>query len=304
MTRLALERAGHSERVGVTARRERCHDEGLEVSVQLIGGDNHTGSGLPNLAPAGRVEIDQEDVPPTNQLYRQRHSSVSNRVEVGLSSNPPSPRSRMRRAASAQPARGVTLELITTAPPRTWSWTCSLRPASSMTGLGRRTPRELPIRISRAFMGTVVTTLYPRAFRLAMSAYLGTSQRQCSPGWLPGRAEPDPFARASRHTAPTQLRLARVPDVRGGWPDTPKKCGAPPPRRRPRERQPIVGSLSLQNVPASVTGARWSRVGSRCIALHDPSRQRRRMRPRSAADRSGSRASGPTNTPLRRATGD
>ena len=54
---------------------ERCHDEGAEVSIELVGGNHHAGSGLPNLAPAGRAQVDQEDVPATNHRYRQRHSS-------------------------------------------------------------------------------------------------------------------------------------------------------------------------------------------------------------------------------------
>jgi hypothetical protein len=153
MARLALECAGHSERVGVAPRRERRHYESAQVSVQLVGGHHHARSRLPDLASTGRVEIDQEHVAATNPRYRQRQSFSSNRVEVGLSSRRSSSRSRMRRAASAQPDRGLRRERITTAPPRTWSSTCSSRPASSITGLGRRTPRELPIRMSRVFTG-------------------------------------------------------------------------------------------------------------------------------------------------------
>jgi hypothetical protein len=103
------EAKAHSERVGVAARRERCHDQGAEVGVQLVRGDHHAGSGLSNLAATGRVEIDEEDIPATDPCYRQRHSFSSNRVEVGLSSSRSSPSSRMRLAyaASSGPSGGV-----------------------------------------------------------------------------------------------------------------------------------------------------------------------------------------------------
>ena len=43
MARLALECASHPERVGVAPRRERCHDEGAEVSVRIGIGDRSAG---------------------------------------------------------------------------------------------------------------------------------------------------------------------------------------------------------------------------------------------------------------------
>ena len=166
LTRLALKPAGHSERVRVATCGKRRDDESPQVSVQLIRRHHHAGPCLANLAPSGGVKVDQEHVSSTDLSYRQRHSSSSKRVLLGSSSRRSSTRSRIRRAASAQPARGSLRELITIAPSRTCTSTSSSRPASSISGLGRRTPRELPIRMSRDFIFLhhlpEVVTLYSR----------------------------------------------------------------------------------------------------------------------------------------------
>src|SRR5207247_2704184 len=151
VARLALKLARYTERIRVPARRERRHDEGSEVSVQLVGRDDDAGPLLADLAPSGWIEVDQEHVATGNLPYRPRHSLSSKRVRVGASSRRSSPRPRMSRAASAQPARGAAREVMTTALPRTCTSTSPSSPASSISGLGSRTPRELPIRMSRDF---------------------------------------------------------------------------------------------------------------------------------------------------------
>lgn len=85
---------------------------------------------------------------------RQRSDDecVSKRVGVDSSSSRSSPRFRNCFAASAQPDRGFSVGVMMTAPCRARTSTSSVRPASSIRGLGSRTPRELPIRTRRAFI--------------------------------------------------------------------------------------------------------------------------------------------------------
>ncbi len=145
--------AWHSKWVGVAPSRNGRDNECPQIRVEFIRRDDHTWASLADFATPRRVEIDQEDLPPTHRTARHHfHSLSSNRVRVGGSSRWSSSRSRIRRAASAHPDRAGATRAITMAPCRTRSSTSSVSLASSINGLGSRTPRELPTRIKRVFI--------------------------------------------------------------------------------------------------------------------------------------------------------
>jgi hypothetical protein len=152
MASLAAEPARYAEGIGVAARSKGRDNESTQVSVQLVGRHHNTGPRLADLPSPSGTERDEEDVASSDSAYRQRHSWSSNCVPVGSSSRRSSPRSRICRAASAHPARGRLGEVMTSAFPRIWTSTSSCRPASSISGLGSRTPREFPMRMSRDFI--------------------------------------------------------------------------------------------------------------------------------------------------------
>jgi hypothetical protein len=84
-----------------------------------------------------------------------------------------------------------------------------------MTGFGRRTPRELPIRISCAFIDRIVPTLYPlgfsapnRRFCRCRSGSSGVSFHQDKENTAPddtGDSEPAPYTRAFKDEAYARL---------------------------------------------------------------------------------------------------
>lgn len=152
MASLAAEPASYAERIRVAACSKRRHNESTQVGVQLVGRHHHAGPRLADLPSPSGTERDEEDVASRDSAYRQRHSWSSNCVPVGSSSRRSSPRSRICLAASAHPARGRLGEVMTSAFPRIWTSTSSCRPASSISGLGSRTPREFPMRMSRDFI--------------------------------------------------------------------------------------------------------------------------------------------------------
>ena len=185
----ALKPALHSKGVGMAACRQRSHDERAEVGVQLVGGDDHTGPGLPSLTAAGRAQVDQEHVAAANHIsYFHFHSRSSKRVGVGSSSRRCSPRSRTRRAASAHPDRGRRSEVITRAPSRSRTSTSSVSPASSIKGFGSRTPRELPMRTSRVL---ITGTSRERAHNV----HTGPRRGKLSPAPLSNERPPDQHLR-------------------------------------------------------------------------------------------------------------
>jgi len=162
MASLAAEPARYAERIGVAACSKRRQNESTQVGVQLVGRHHHAGPRLADLPSPSGTERDEEDVASSDSAYRQRHSWSSNCVPVGSSSRRSSPRSRICLAASAHPARGRRGEVMTSAFPRIRTSTSSCRPASSISGLGSRMPREFPMRMSRDFIHPTVSTLYSR----------------------------------------------------------------------------------------------------------------------------------------------
>jgi hypothetical protein len=147
--------AWNSKWVGMASCRERSDNERPQMRVELVRRDDHTRVTLAHFATPRRVETDQEHLPPTNRTPGHHfHSHSSNRVGVGGSSRPSSSRSRIRWAAFAHPDRARATRAITMAPSRTRSSTASVSPASSINGLGNRTPRELPTRIKWVFITT------------------------------------------------------------------------------------------------------------------------------------------------------
>ena len=135
---LALETAWNSKRIRMCAGRKRGHDEGTKIGVQFVRGDDQTRPRLPDFCPTGRVQVHKENITAADpDRYFHRHSSSSKRVGVGSSRSLSSSRRRIRRAASAQPARGRPTGVITTAPDRTRTSTSSVKPASSIFPSGR-----------------------------------------------------------------------------------------------------------------------------------------------------------------------
>ena len=158
VTRLSMEATWNTEWVWLPSRCQRSDDECAQMTFSSSG--DTTTHGLFGSLPVGRV--DEEDLAtPTPRHHFQ--SSSSKRVGVSSSRRPR--RCHICFATSAHPDRGRGALRIMRAPPRTRTSTSSVRPASSMRGLGSRTPRELPMRTRRAFMVRVlrrVPTMYPR----------------------------------------------------------------------------------------------------------------------------------------------
>jgi len=83
---LCHEAAGDAERVRAARRGERRYDRSSQMSVELVWGDDDARPGLPNLAAARGVEIDEEDLPAPNRSRPYHvHSSSSNRLGAGAS---------------------------------------------------------------------------------------------------------------------------------------------------------------------------------------------------------------------------
>ena len=94
--------------------------------------------------------------------YRHSHSSASN-AGAGVSRSPSSPREWSCAAASAQPARARRAAAMTIRPLSACNSTSPPRPACSRSGLGIRTPWELPMATMRALTElerAMVTTMY------------------------------------------------------------------------------------------------------------------------------------------------
>ena len=62
MTVFAIKLATHTERVWMAAGGERRHNEGAEVSIQLVRRHDDTRPGLPDFRPSGGIQRDKEDV--------------------------------------------------------------------------------------------------------------------------------------------------------------------------------------------------------------------------------------------------
>jgi hypothetical protein len=147
--------AWNSKRVRMASCRQRSDNERPQIRVELVRRDDNTRASLAHFATPRRAETNQEHLSPTNRIPGHHfHCPSSNRVEVGGSSRPSSSRFRIRWAASAHPDRARATRAITIAPSRTRSSTASVSPASSIKGLGNRTPRELPTRIKWVFITT------------------------------------------------------------------------------------------------------------------------------------------------------
>src|SRR5512146_3579005 len=147
------ETARNAKAVDVAPGSHGGHNERIEISVEIVGRHHYARARLPNLAAPRRIEAYQEHVTSTDGLHGHHvHSVSSKRVSVGGSSNASSLRMRNLFAASLQPERGRAALAITMAPFWTRNSTSSLRPASRMSGLGSRTPREFPMRTKRVFM--------------------------------------------------------------------------------------------------------------------------------------------------------
>lgn len=141
------------KRIRMSAGGERRDDERAQMLVQLVGGNHYARPSLANFASAGRIQIDEKNLATPNFLVRYHsHSVSSNFVRVGGSVKRSSALVRARFAASLQPARGRCGDEMIIAPLLTTMSTSSQSLASSISGLGRRMPRELPIRTSLAFI--------------------------------------------------------------------------------------------------------------------------------------------------------
>ena len=150
---LAVEAARHAEWVPMRGRGHGRDHDCPQMGVQVVRGNDHTGSRLLDLGSSRGVEINEKHFTSSRKLrHYQRHSSSSNCVRVSGSISLPPPAAASARAASAQPARALLVAAITTVLPRTSSSTSSVRPACSMMAFGIRTPRELPMRTSCAFI--------------------------------------------------------------------------------------------------------------------------------------------------------
>lgn len=144
----ALQRTSDAERVGMTTGRQRRHDERSHVGVEFIGRHDHAGPGLRDLLPPGWMQRHQKDVTAADgDVCHHSHSPSSNRVGATASRKPSG---ATAAAASALPARGAATGVIVSAPGAAWLSTSSVRPASSSSGLAKRSPRELPILTSLA----------------------------------------------------------------------------------------------------------------------------------------------------------
>jgi len=134
-------------------RGKRRDNECGQVLVEIVGRNDDAGTRFSHLAAARRIEVYQKDFTAAHlaRCYHF-HSSSSKRVPVGASSKRSSPRSRIRLAASAHPARGRAAGEMTMTPLRARISTSSDSPASAINGFGRRTPLELPMRTIRAFI--------------------------------------------------------------------------------------------------------------------------------------------------------
>jgi len=142
-SRTALKTAPDAPRVRLTARCHGRNDRSAKMSVELVGRYNDAGAGLLDLAAERRVQSHQVHVAAGHHHFQ---SVRSNRVGVLTSSKASSPRSRMVRAAVAQPSRARFAALTTSRPGSARSSTSSGRSARSSRSFGTRMPREFPMR--------------------------------------------------------------------------------------------------------------------------------------------------------------
>ncbi len=150
----AAEMTPHTPRISLSSRGHWRDDHRPQMLIELVGRHDHTRSGFADFTASGGIEFDQVHIAACRprMLYRHFHSSLSNRVGVAESRRRSSPRSRMRRADSAQPARGLAVFEMRIRPGSAWSSTSSPSWASSSRVFGRRIPLELPIRTMCAFI--------------------------------------------------------------------------------------------------------------------------------------------------------
>ena len=150
----ALKATRHSPRVCPPARGHRRDDHSAQVLVQLVRGHYETRAGLLNLAAKRGIQPNEVDFAagPSGPRYFHSHSSRSKRVAVGSSSRASCPRSRMARAAFAQPVRGRRVAWMTSRPGSACNSTSSGSCACSRRTFGTRIPRELPILTMRVLV--------------------------------------------------------------------------------------------------------------------------------------------------------
>jgi hypothetical protein len=118
VTGTTLKTARHSPWIGTPGGRHRRDDHSAQVLVQFVRGHDETGTSLLDFAAEGGIQTDEvyfaadTDCP----RYFHSHSSRSKRVAIGSSRRPSCARSRMARAAFAQPVRGRRVDWTTSRP--------------------------------------------------------------------------------------------------------------------------------------------------------------------------------------------
>lgn len=107
-TRSTLKATRYAPGIGSPARRHRHDDHGAQVLVQLVRRNDEAGAGLLDLAARRGIQPYEVHFAagPGGPRYFHSHSSRSKRVAVNSSKRPSAARSRMTRAAFAQPVRG------------------------------------------------------------------------------------------------------------------------------------------------------------------------------------------------------
>ena len=139
----------------LTAARHWRDDYSLHNPVHLVGGDDQARPRFSHFGPHSRIE--RSEVNSESFDRHHVHSFSSNSFDTFCQSRQSSMSSPCSATAarniSSQPSRGLgfaVLERMMTLPSSTESSTLSVRPACSITDLGSRTPRELPMRTSFA----------------------------------------------------------------------------------------------------------------------------------------------------------
>lgn len=155
LPRAAVENRIDAIRKFLAGARHRRNDDGPNRLMHLVRRDHEARPDFSHLKAHRRIKAGKVNA----EAFKSHHvhSLSSNSLGIDCHSRQSSVSSpcsaTAARICSSQPSRGLRffpLELIITLPFSTDSSTFSVRPACSITDLGRRIPRELPIRTSFA----------------------------------------------------------------------------------------------------------------------------------------------------------